>query len=185
MRRPRSPHLTPDASTGGFTLVEMVTVITIILILSGLVIGTAGYIQKKGATSRAEAEIAAISAALESYKADNGIYPISTDVTASKTVASTATNAGAAILYRELAGDTNGDGTADAGVKTYMEFKPAMLNTNTTRRLIDPYGNNYVYLSGNSTTANTNNTATFDLWSTGGRSSVVGSEETRYWIKNW
>ena len=41
--------------------------------------GDAGYAQKKGARSRAEAEIAAMSAALESYKADNGVYPTNPD----------------------------------------------------------------------------------------------------------
>jgi hypothetical protein len=33
-----------------------------------LILATAGYVQKKGARSRTEAEIAALSAALESYK---------------------------------------------------------------------------------------------------------------------
>ena len=50
-------------------------VITIIIVLAGLVLSTVGYVRKKGARSRAEAEIAAMSAACESYKADNGIYP--------------------------------------------------------------------------------------------------------------
>ena len=47
----------------------------IILVLAGLILATSGYVQKKGARSRTETEIAALSAALESYKADNGIYP--------------------------------------------------------------------------------------------------------------
>ncbi|MGZ4986342.1 MAG: type II secretion system protein, partial [Chthoniobacterales bacterium] len=58
-----------------FTLIELLVVMAIIIILAGLILGTSGYVQKKGARSRAEAEIAAMSAALESYKADNGIYP--------------------------------------------------------------------------------------------------------------
>ena len=48
---------------------------TIILILAGLILATSGYVQKKGAHSRTETESAALSAALESYKADNGVYP--------------------------------------------------------------------------------------------------------------
>ena len=60
---------------GAFTILELLVVITIIIVLAGLILATVGYVQKKGARSRAEAEIAAMSAALESYKADNGIYP--------------------------------------------------------------------------------------------------------------
>src|SRR5438874_9942737 len=67
-----------------FTIIELLVVISIIIILAGLILSTAGYVQKKGARSRAEAEIAAISAALESYKADNGIYPTDSDTTALK-----------------------------------------------------------------------------------------------------
>src|SRR4051812_21100254 len=58
-----------------FTILELLIVITIIIILAGLTIATMGYVQSKARRSRAEAEIAAISAALENYKADNGIYP--------------------------------------------------------------------------------------------------------------
>src|SRR5229473_7161767 len=66
-------------SEPSFTVIELLLVIAIIIILAGLILSTVGYVQKKGARSRAEAEIAAMSAALESYKADNGIYPRDTD----------------------------------------------------------------------------------------------------------
>src|SRR5258705_8771185 len=58
-----------------FTLLELMVVIGIIIVLAGLVLSTAGYARKKGARARAETEIAAMSAACENYKADNGIYP--------------------------------------------------------------------------------------------------------------
>src|SRR5256886_15730610 len=95
-----------------FTLIELLVVISIIIILAGLILSTVGYVQKKGARSRAEAEIAAISAALESYKADNGIYPTSANTTALD--ARTALNPSAYQLasfdlYSALTGDTNGD----------------------------------------------------------------------------
>ena len=60
---------------GAVTIVELLVVITIILILAGLILSISSYVQNKGARARAETEIAAMSAALESYKADNGIYP--------------------------------------------------------------------------------------------------------------
>src|SRR5438477_11729584 len=75
--------MTKSASSFGgraaFTILELLVVIAIIIALAGLILATVGYVQKKGARSRAEAEIAALSAALESYKADNGIYPQSAD----------------------------------------------------------------------------------------------------------
>ena len=58
-----------------FTVIEILVVMTIILVLAGLVLATSSYVHNKGARSRAEAEIAAMSAALENYKADNGVYP--------------------------------------------------------------------------------------------------------------
>src|SRR5437868_12918180 len=65
--------------SAAFTLIELIVVTTVIIILTGLVLSTVGYVQKKGARARAETEIAAMSAALESYKADNGIYPRNSD----------------------------------------------------------------------------------------------------------
>src|SRR5436189_3964786 len=78
----RADRLTnrPGARRGGlrynaFTLIELVLVVGIIIVLAGLVLSTVGYARKKGARARAETEMAAISAAIENYKADNGIYP--------------------------------------------------------------------------------------------------------------
>src|SRR4029079_6611677 len=66
-----------------FTLIELIVVVGIIIVLTGLVLSTVGYARKKGARARGETEIAAMSAACENYKADNGVYPqqaSSTDV---------------------------------------------------------------------------------------------------------
>ena len=78
----RQRHLSFFAGSG-FTLIELIVIVTIIVILAGLVLSTVGYVQKKAARSRAETEIAALSAACENYKADNGIYPRNPDTDAS------------------------------------------------------------------------------------------------------
>src|SRR5213596_2199115 len=70
------------STSRAFTLIELLVVIAIIIVLAGLILSTMGYVQKKGARSRAETEIAAMSAAIESYKADNGIYPRDTNTDA-------------------------------------------------------------------------------------------------------
>src|SRR5467141_1284241 len=127
------------AATTAFTIIELLVVITIIIILAGLILSTVGYVQKKGARSRAETEIAAISAACESYKADNGIYPrdptanTATDQLNPKTDGNpipTPTPPGnpsgatyppaSLVLYRALSGDTNLDRTVNA---TDQNFK--------------------------------------------------------------
>src|SRR5436189_6429610 len=99
-----------------FTLIELVVVVGLILVLTGLVLSTVGYARKKGARVRAETEIAAMAAALESYKADNAVYPAYSGPT------------GAHALYQGLSGDGNdaiGGTTASTGIpgssgKSYM-----------------------------------------------------------------
>src|SRR5207302_4045068 len=104
------------AGAFAFTIIELLVVISIIIILAGLILSTVGYVQKKGARLRAEAEIAAISAALESYKADNGIYPTDSNTT-EKLKASLDPDGGdpskfidaGKYLYKTISGDTDGD----------------------------------------------------------------------------
>ena len=92
---------------------ELLVVIAIIIGLAAMILGTVGYVQKKGARSRAESEIAAISAALESYKADNGAYP--TDAATTESVdpsASPVPNTASLFLYEKLSGDDQRDAAA-------------------------------------------------------------------------
>jgi general secretion pathway protein G len=175
-----------------FTLIELIIAITIIIILAGLVLGTSGYVQKKSKRSRAEAEIAAISAALESYKADNGMYPTDAQSTenvnpASSPVPTTAIR----FVYGELTGDRDFDGTPDADTRTYMLFQPGMLrrpnmslppsNSNAISFVRDPFGSPYGYSTAKaaSPSGSVGYNPTFDLWST------ADSEDPAQWIKNW
>jgi type II secretory pathway pseudopilin PulG len=114
-----------------FTLIELVLVIGIIIALAGLVLSTVGYARKKAARARAEAEIAALSAACENYKADNGIYPrdptanTSTDALNARTMLDPGTTnatlytAASLVLYRALSGDRNLDRTVTAADENY------------------------------------------------------------------
>ncbi|PYK36817.1 MAG: hypothetical protein DME60_13610 [Verrucomicrobia bacterium] len=192
-----------------FTLIELIVVIAIIIILAGLILSTVGYVQKKGARSRAETEIAAISAACESYKADNGIYPRgqSTSVPATGTpVYTVATNGtddlnarlntdstqkiyqdACRYLYEQLTGDVNLDLVADTGKKAYFTFKESMLaiikdvngNTVGLSHIKDPFGNSYGYSTANQAAPANGYNPTFDLWST------ANSTDQNQWIKNW
>jgi type II secretory pathway pseudopilin PulG len=139
-----------------FTLIELVVVFALIIVLTGLVLSTVGYVRKKGARARAETEIAAISAACESYKADNAIYPrdCNTDqLIASSSGDPTAYQAASLYLYKQLSGDTNANFQPPAGARSYFTFKPQMLegprdgNGNLTgvSYIKDPFGNSYGY----------------------------------------
>lgn len=166
----------------GFTVVELIVVLTIILVLAGLVLATSKYVRDKGARSRSEAEIAALSAALESYKADNGIYPKNADtdsLNARTDVNATQTNYQRAslLLYEQLSGDVNADRTAENA--TYFTFKDNQLSpaTGNVAFIKDPFSNSYGYSTGGQTGAGYN--PTFDLWSTSNSTAPV------QWTKNW
>ncbi|MBU3664492.1 MAG: prepilin-type N-terminal cleavage/methylation domain-containing protein [Chthoniobacterales bacterium] len=152
-------------SCGAFTLIELMVVVAIIAILAGLTLSTMGYMNRKAARSRAEAEVAALAAAIESYKLDNGLYPQMDNPSSTSMANVTTTN-----LYAALC-------PTGAG-KVYLEPRPSMLNTNSTRySFIDPWGNAYNYRT------NTNgnilvNSNFFDVWST------AGSTNTDDYIRN-
>lgn len=162
--------------SNAFTLIELIVVFGIILVLAGLILSTAGYARKKVARARAETEIAAMSAALESYHSDNAVYPAYVGAT------------GAHALYQGLSGDGNdaiGGATASTGIqgssgKSYMPLKSNMLAPNppdATTRVVDPFGNDYNYRA-----PGTNNIATFDLWTT---AYANPPSDQNQWIKNW
>lgn len=179
MKTPESPltNDTPVKATcgvrDGFTLLELLVVIAIIAILAGLILSTAGYVQKKAARSRAEAEIQALSTALESYKADMGDYPRSADYTNS----SKASNS----LYSVLAPSSG---------KVYFEFDKGMKNAEASSdpsfTIIDPFGEAYKYVYPGA--ANKSGTNFFDLWSFAGASGTKKTDVATnwvFWVINW
>ncbi len=115
---------TPPATrrSVGFTLIELLVVVAIIAILAALTISTLGYVNKKGAESRARSEVAALSAAIEAFKLDTGLYP-----------------SNASSLYTNLCPPT-------AGAKVYFEPTRGILGTNGgTVQFFDPWGTAYGY----------------------------------------
>ncbi len=144
-----------------FTLIEMLTVVAVIVLLVGLVLGANSGIQTKAARVRSEGEISGLSLACENYKVDNGGYPrdeIFTDkldprmeTTPSKYLSSIQ------ILYAALSGDLDRNGVKDPdSPRSYFEFKPDMLGgerksgqlvraVGAVRFIQDPWGNSYGY----------------------------------------
>jgi len=178
-----------------FTLIELVVVVSIIVILTGLVLSTVGYTRTKVARARAETEIAAMSAALENYKADNAVYPrdnatnqYTDTLNARQNFDSTQAvyNNASFYLYTLLSGDSLGNRNPTG--KSYMTFKPNMLlpagGSGTVTAISDPFGNSYGYSTANQADPVTPKgyNPTFDLWSTVGGST---SNDVPKWIKNW
>ena len=153
--------------TDSFTLIELLVVMAVIAILAGLILSVSGYATNKAASSKAETEIAALSAALESYKADNGIYPSGPTTASSNPVipanatstldARTSppavyTSAGwvstdvyknaSLFLYTQLSGDLNADGKVDAS--------DAALNNTVTPKTSFDFKPNMLMLSNGS-----------------------------------
>jgi type II secretory pathway pseudopilin PulG len=183
-----------------FTLIELVVVSGLILVLTGLVLSTVGYARKKGARARAETEVAALSAACESYKADNAVYPSNSDTNTldartSGNPSSPSYNLTSLALYNLLFGATNGSRTPNAGARSYFVFKPNMLSpadqTQNVLFIRDPFGNSYGYSTIQAATGDTTKgyNPTFDLWSTSGLTANPPSSGTDtitpQWIKNW
>jgi general secretion pathway protein G len=193
----------------GFTLIELVLVVGIITVLSALVLSTVGYARKKGARARAETEIAAISAALENYKADNGVYPRGNadlsnnppfdtdtlnpvnDVNPAATPVPNVYTKASVYLYKVLTADNDADGGSDG--KVYMVLTPNQMlradmsqlpsSSNPVIAIRDPFGNSYGYSTKKASDASANGyNPTFDLWSTAGGGT---SNDVPKWIKNW
>jgi prepilin-type N-terminal cleavage/methylation domain-containing protein len=188
-----------------FTLVELLTVMAIIAILLGILLAAMSGVMRTASRDRARAEIQAMSAALESYKSDNGIYPIvsaggfgsiSDYTTASPTTPAGQYQASSAFLYEQLTGTTNyGDlPLTGSGTKVYMTFKSGQLGNDTSGAagspiyIRDPFGNSYGYYSTTNgapqSVAPNNGAGFFDLWSTGG-DTANPSVNPAIWVNNW
>jgi len=192
-------HRRPDS----FTIIELLTVIAIIAILLGILLAAMSGVMRTAGRDRARSEIQAMSAALESYKADNGIYPTPPagtgfNTTNDYTADSTATaglgyQASSAFLFEQLTGTTNYGQLPLTGTKSYMTFKSSQLGNDTPTSgspiyIRDPFGNSYGYftgtVSGATTNAPYNGYGFFDLWSTGG-DTAIPSTNTAIWVSDW
>lgn len=71
----RMPRLNRQSGERAFTLIELLTVIAIIAILSAIAFGVMGGVRERAAINKAKTELAMLSQALEAYKKHYGDYP--------------------------------------------------------------------------------------------------------------
>ncbi|MDX1679779.1 MAG: type II secretion system protein GspG [Akkermansiaceae bacterium] len=154
----------------GFTLIEMITVMTVIVILAGLTVAGMGFVNEKKANAKAEIDIEMLSKGIEQYKLDYGEYPgLEEDTPADGDISEE--------LYMALFYDpfqTREDADPHNDETIYLpELDPRnskqgwVANTKASTppadlKIVDPWGRPYRYRKG----VNAQN-PDFDLWSTG------------------
>jgi general secretion pathway protein G len=140
----------------GFTLMELLVVIAIIAILAGMVVSGAQQARKRGAVTKAKAQIASMETAISMYEADMGSYP-GTD---NKTLIATLT---------VDPGDPDWSGP-------YIQIKRDELDGNG--EYLDAWGNTFVYVN-----PGKNNASFYDLYSKGPNGTGDGNDKDD--IRNW
>ena len=151
-------HYTQSKRQQGFTLIELLMVIAVILILAGITFGISRGVQNAQARTKAKAELATISQAIEQFKSRYGDYPWhqggggdSTDnnkmllyaltgrmVLADPSPTDNTTEIAAIEITDEAQIDKNPKFLDDSKFST---TKTGQLTTN----LLDPWGNPYIY----------------------------------------
>lgn len=143
----------------------MLVVMVVIAILAGLILSIAGLVQNKGARARCGAEIQALSAGCDAYKADNGSFPQDaaiTDALDPRSVGNAVSYEPSSLfLYQQISGDLNANGRNEPNAtppepRSYLAdfFKPTNQSIDTTKSsgtagyvkfIKDPWGNSYGY----------------------------------------
>jgi len=166
----------------GFTLVELLTVMAIVMILAGLTVGGLSYFNRRMAEDKTRMQLKLISNGLEAYHFDYGVYPPYDDENPEIEAEPDTTGGGRVkdgktdILYKALFYDTDDDGlTYEDENETQEIYVPEMDPSSTNQgwisgsginvELIDGFGNEYRYrrLSNPASMRNPD----FDLWSIG------------------
>lgn len=118
-----------------FTVIELLVVVAIVGLLSAVLLGVGQRANESGRVTRAKAELAALSAALESYRRQYGTYP--------------QTSAPDELLQSLIGrrGPTgramDGRGVLELARFTTLEARDPFLDGGA--RLVDPWGNPYLY----------------------------------------
>ena len=123
----RSPSFVLRSLSSGFTLPELLAVITIVAVLAGIVIGVGRRASETGKTARAKAELAVLAAALDEYKRSYGDYPRTDDE---------------AQLLRALLGQRGPASDTTIAGRALIETTRFTINGNV---LVDPWERAYVY----------------------------------------
>ena len=146
------PPLSPRHAKG-FTLIEVLAVMTIIAILAALSFGGFNAMIKSSNNKATQTRLALIGTKLQEYKLDTGVYP---------GAAADGDEDSAQILLQELGG-LDSAGQKIAGKKVYIaELAQRSKDMTDGETIIDKFGFPLRYRTGDAAT-----NPDFDLWSVG------------------
>ena len=165
----------------GFTMVEILSVIVIISILGGIVLGIASFATKKTDMAKARADMEKIKYALDEFRAEYGYYPMHYNGMANQYVGSyNITKDNRELMFNLWCKPQ------DDGMKPFIEMDnySSYVNSGSWTNVSayrDPWGRAYRYLKHPSSSSQTNaGQFGYDLWSEGANASE-GFDD----INNW
>ncbi len=181
---------------GGFSMIELMVVVGVMVILAGLLIGSLPGIQSRINRGKVETFIAELESGLSKYQIDHGSYPLN-EPTGDRDSAGVE---GAAVLYKHLSGDWDLDGKVDfeKNEKVYVSKldyetnrearEPRSMSIGGKYMVIDSYSNPVRYLAqvpnlGPNEKRETYN-PTYDIWSITDADPKNPDESAKY-ISSW
>jgi prepilin-type N-terminal cleavage/methylation domain-containing protein len=184
----------------GFSMIELMVVVGIMVILAGLLIGSLPGIQSRINRGKVETFIAELESGLSKYQIDNGSYPLNEPTGDGHTERDRAGVLGASVLYKSLSGDRDLNGQVDFDKNETIYVPRIDYFTNREAReprsmsiggqyiVIDSYSNPIRYLAqvpnlGPNETRKTFN-PTYDIWSITDANPANTDESAKY-ITNW
>lgn len=181
----------------GFSMVELMVVVAIMVILAGLLIGSLPGIQNRINRNKVESFLAELEGGLSKYQLDHGIYPLNDPSGSDRDQAGVV---GASVLYKHLSGDFNLDGEVDfeQDEKIYVPKLDYFSNRETKEArsmaaggdyiVIDSFGDPVRYLAQPpnlpANQPRETRSPTYDLWSIAGNDPNDPDAEAGY-IANW
>jgi prepilin-type N-terminal cleavage/methylation domain-containing protein len=181
---------------GGFSMIELMVVVGIMVILAGLLIAALPGIQSRINRNKVETFIAELESGLSKYQIDNGTYPLN-EPGGDREIAGIK---GAAVLYKHLSGDWDLNGEVDftQNEKVYVPKIDYFSQREARERRSDSIGGQYMLIDSYSNPirylAQVPNLApgekretynpTYDIWSITDANPDNPDESAKY-ITNW